>query len=156
MKQMIYLFIARDTDMFVLETHIEKKVQMAKFQAEIFEVLQYYSAITDPTERPTTDIKELVFDNLRLHMAFDVIYYGLITQSSFAEDKAQRVLADVKEEVRKMYKGNVSYMFKQSNLERNCLDKFLKPKIAKILDNYSTNISSKNLNKAFEKVDEVK
>ena len=55
-----------------------------------------------------------------------------------------------------MYKGNVAFMFKQTNLERNCLDKFLRPKITKILDNYSTSISSKNLNKAFEKVDEVK
>ena len=79
MKQMIYLFISRDTDMFVLEMHVEKKVQMAKFQAEIFEVLNYYSAIQDPEERPKSEMKELVFDNLRLHMAYDVVYYGLIT-----------------------------------------------------------------------------
>lgn len=55
-----------------------------------------------------------------------------------------------------MYKGNVGFMFKQTNLERNCLDKFLRIKINKIIDNYSTSISSKNLNAAFEKVDEVK
>jgi hypothetical protein len=47
-------------------------------------------------------------------------------------------------------------MLKQTNLERNCLDKFLKPKISTILDNYNTSISSKNLNAAFQKVDEVK
>lgn len=79
-------------------------------------------------------------------MHYDTVYYGLITQSGFAEDKAQRAMADVKEEVRKMYKGNVSFMFKQTNLERNCLDKFLKPKMIKIIENYSTSISSKNLN----------
>ena len=79
MKQMIYLFISRDPDMFVLEMHIEKKVQMAKFQAEIFEELNQYSQIIDPNDRPKTETKELVFDNLRLHMAFDVVYYGLIT-----------------------------------------------------------------------------
>ena len=55
-----------------------------------------------------------------------------------------------------MYKGNVSFMFKQTNLERNCLDKFLRTKVNKVLDNYSTSISSKNLNAAFQKVDEVK
>lgn len=55
-----------------------------------------------------------------------------------------------------MYKGNVSFMFKQNNLERNCLEKFLKAKINKIVENYNTSISSKNLNAAFQKVDEVK
>lgn len=65
-------------------------------------------------------------------------------------------MADVKEEVRKMYKGNVNFMFKQTNLERNCLEKFLKPRVAKILENYNTSISSKNLNAAFQKVEEIK
>jgi hypothetical protein len=55
-----------------------------------------------------------------------------------------------------MYKGNVGFMLKQSNLEKNCLDKFLRVKITKICDNYNTKISSKNLNQAFAKVDEVK
>jgi hypothetical protein len=36
---MIYLFVARDADMIVYENHIEKKVQQAKFMAEIFEIL---------------------------------------------------------------------------------------------------------------------
>ena len=62
----------------------------------------------------------------------------------------------MREEVTKMYKGNVSFMFKQTNLERNCLDKFLRGKINKIIENYNTAISSKNLNAAFQKVDEVK
>jgi hypothetical protein len=47
-------------------------------------------------------------------------------------------------------------MLKQTNLERNCLEKFLKSKINTILDNYNTCISSKNLNMAFQKVNEVK
>ena len=49
---------------------------------------------------------------------------------------------DVKEEVKTMYKGNVGFMLKQSNLEKNCLDKFLRAKITKIVDNYNTKISS--------------
>lgn len=87
---------------------------------------------------------------------FDTIYYGLISSNEFAEEKAQRLLSDVREEVKKMYKGNVQFMMKQTNLERNCLDKFLRPKVATLLENYNTNISSKNLNAAFQKVDEVK
>lgn len=62
----------------------------------------------------------------------------------------------MRDKVKEMYKGNVSFIFKQSNLERNCFDKFLKAKVQTIVENYSTNISSKNLNLAFQKVDEVK
>ena len=47
-------------------------------------------------------------------------------------------------------------MLRQTNLERNCLEKFLKPKVAKLLDRHTSSIKSKNLNAAFDKVDEVK
>ena len=36
------------------------------------------------------------------------------------------------------------------------MDKYLIGKVSKVVDNYKSNISSKNLNKAFAKVDEVK
>ena len=85
---MIYLYVARDTDMFVLEMHLEKAIQMAKFQAEIFEMLNEYSNIGDVEARPVHQVKELIFDNLRLHLHFDTIYYGLISVQSFPEDKA--------------------------------------------------------------------
>lgn len=51
---MIYLFIARDSDMIVFENHLEKSVQSAKFQAEIFEVLNSYQEIDDIEARPPT------------------------------------------------------------------------------------------------------
>lgn len=41
-------------------------------------------------------------------------------------------------------------------MERNCLDKFMRGPVKKILENYQTSIKSTNLNKAFEKVDQVK
>ena len=47
-------------------------------------------------------------------------------------------------------------MKRQTNLERNCLAPFLNGKISKILDKYTSSISSDNLNKAFAKVEEVK
>jgi hypothetical protein len=77
---------------------------------------------------------------------FDTVYYGIITTEDFAEDKAQKLLQSLKDEVKKMYKGNVQFMLKQTNLERNCLEKFLKPKVQTLLENYNTSISSKNLN----------
>ena len=47
-------------------------------------------------------------------------------------------------------------MKRQTNLERNCLAPFLHSQMNKIIDSYSTSISSENLNKAFAKVEEVK
>ena len=55
-----------------------------------------------------------------------------------------------------MYKGNISKILMQTNLEENCLDKFLRSKVLKIMQNHQTSIKSKNLNAAFEKVDEIK
>ena len=108
---MIYLFIARDSDMFVFENHYDMQVQQAKFKAEIFEVLNYYQEeIKDEQERPPQHVKPLIFDKLQLHLHYEDIYYGLISPESFPEPKAQALLGEVKEEVRKLYKGNVSYM----------------------------------------------
>jgi hypothetical protein len=78
-KQMIYLFVARDAEMFVFEHHIEKQVQLAKFQAEVFEQLTLYQN-QDEEAKAETLSKDLLFDGLQLHMQFDVIYYGIITQ----------------------------------------------------------------------------
>ena len=41
-KQVIYIFVARDSDMFVFENHYDMQVQPAKFKAEIFELINYY------------------------------------------------------------------------------------------------------------------
>lgn len=102
--------------------------------------------IKDTEERPEHQSKDLIFDNMKMTVHYDIIFYGLVHSPNFGEDKAQRLLNDVKEEVKAMYKGNVGFMLKQSNLEKNCLDKFLRVKITKICDNYNTKISSKNLN----------
>lgn len=54
---MIYLFVARDSDMIVLENHLEKQVPAAKFQADIFEMLNNYEDISDIEARPPTEVK---------------------------------------------------------------------------------------------------
>ena len=45
-------------------------------------------------------------------MHYDVVYYGVVAQESFNEDQAQKLLADVKTEIVKKYKGNVHFMLK--------------------------------------------
>jgi hypothetical protein len=68
--------------------------------------------MTDINERPEHESKDLVFDNMKMLIHYDVIYYGLVHSPNFGEDKGQRLLADVKEEVKAMYKGNVGFMLK--------------------------------------------
>lgn len=65
-------------------------------------------------------------------------------------------MADVKAEIVKKYKGNVHFMLKQKNLERNCMAPYVKGPINKIVDSHSSSISSENLKAAFLKVNEVK
>ena len=105
--------------------------------------------IDDIESRPTSKVDSITDTNMNLHIMFDTVYYGLVSSNEFSEEKAQKLLHSVKDEVKKMYKGNVQFMLKQTNLERNCLEKFLKPKVQVILENYNTSISSKNLNNAF-------
>jgi hypothetical protein len=59
----IYLFVARDSDMIVYENHIEKKVNQAKFMADVYEILNTYQDITDIEARPSTQVKQLALDN---------------------------------------------------------------------------------------------
>jgi hypothetical protein len=65
------------------------------------------------------------------------------------------LLGELKEEVRKLYKGNVVYMKRQTNLEHNCMNKFIKPKVDIIINNYTSNIASTQLKSAIDKVNDV-
>lgn len=56
--------------------------------ADVYEILNSYEEIQDIEARPPTQVKQLVFDNIKIHLMYDVIYYGLITTDAFAEDKA--------------------------------------------------------------------
>ena len=47
LNPMVYMFVARDSDMIVYENHMEKQVQSAMFQAEVFEILNSYQDIDD-------------------------------------------------------------------------------------------------------------
>ena len=41
-KKLVYIFVARDSDMFVFEINLEPKIQSAKYSAEIYEALNYF------------------------------------------------------------------------------------------------------------------
>ena len=71
-----------------------------------------YDKIEDLSERPEHQTKELLFDNMKLLVHYDTIYYGVVHSPNFGEDKGQRLLNDLKEEVKAMYKGNVAFMLK--------------------------------------------
>ena len=41
----------------------------------------------DVSLRPEYDSKDLIFDNMKLTIHYDVIYYGLVHSPNFGEDK---------------------------------------------------------------------
>eukprot|EP00347_Sterkiella_histriomuscorum_P019201 403342551 len=76
--------------------------------------------------------------------------------SGYPQEKIYRFLEDIRKEFSAIYKGNLNFIFKQTNLTPNCYDKPFKAAFNKVQENYNTGISNKNLQNAFRKVEEVK
>lgn len=95
--------------MTLLELHNDTSVSLAKFSTDISETLVAFQD-TEKDARPEFESKDLIFDNLKFHLHYDCIFFGLISNSSFGEDKAHRLLKDVRDEVNTMYKNNLSYI----------------------------------------------
>ncbi len=93
---------------------------------------------------------------LKLTVLNSTVYIGCVTDSGFGEEKAQRFLQELRTEFSKMYQGRLSMIKKQTNLTANVYDQPFKKSFQKVLDTYNTGISNKNLQLAFQKVDEVK
>mmetsp|Transcript_15518 Transcript_15518/g.11300 ORF Transcript_15518/g.11300 Transcript_15518/m.11300 type:complete len:88 (+) Transcript_15518:164-427(+) len=81
----------------------------------------------------------------KMFVHFSTIYFGCVADDSYNEEKAFRLLADLHTEFSKVYKGNLHLIQKQTNLTPNCFDKMFKPNFQKVIENYNTGISSKNL-----------
>ena len=73
-----------------------------------------------------------------------------------SEEKITRLLEDLRAEFSKMYQGRLTLIKKQTNLTANVYDQPFKKQFQRILDSHSTGISNKNLQLAFQKVEEVK
>ena len=82
---------------------------------------------------------------LKLTILSNTVFVGCVTDSSFSEDKAQRFLSEIRVEFSKMYQGRLSMIKKQSNLTANVYDQPFKKSFQKVLDNFNTGISNKNL-----------
>jgi len=39
-------------------------------------------------ERPSSHLKPLLFNDLKFHLHYDIIYYGVVAQDSMTEDSA--------------------------------------------------------------------
>lgn len=93
---------------------------------------------------------------LKLSVLSHTVYLGCVSDASLSEEKAARLLEDLRGEFSKMYQGRLSLIRKQTNLTANVYDQPFKKAFTRVLDSYNTGISSKNLQLAFQKVDEVK
>ena len=49
---------------------------------------------------------------MKLFVMYDIIYYGLVGLDDFPEEKARRLLTEVKSELNKIYYNNVESIFK--------------------------------------------
>ncbi|CDW81914.1 vesicle-associated membrane [Stylonychia lemnae] len=153
-----YSFIARDSEMIVFEILLNKDYAQKPFKRDIKDKIVDLDSI--PTESRPAREQTSNFgnskDDLKLSIFYSTVYFGCVTDSGYPEEKLYRFLEDLKKEFSAIYKGNLGYIFKQTNLTPNCYDKAFKAAFNKVLDNYNTGISNKNLQNAFRKVEEVK
>jgi len=186
MSQIHYCFIARDEEMIVFEAMQAKELtslsqaQRAAFRREIRDSLHEVvsqadnesssgfamrSAPGSTLEGSQEPAKVATFNNfaqgfmsgeLKLSVLSNTVYIGCVTDAGFSEDKAARLLEDLRAEFSKMYQGRLSLIKKQTNLTANVYDQPFKKGFQRIYDSYNTGISNKNLQLAFQKVDEVK
>jgi hypothetical protein len=63
-------------------------VSEAKFSSDIYGMLETYMDIKDTEERPEHQSKDLIFDNMKMTVHYDIIFYGLVHSPNFGEDKA--------------------------------------------------------------------
>ena len=61
--------------------------------------------------------------DLKVHIKYDVIYFGLVAEDQFPEEKAQRMLEEVKNVVSTMFYNDLSKVYEHKGLERNSLGK---------------------------------
>ena len=89
-------------------------------------------------------------------MLYNVAFFGIMTDLRYDRDKAKRYLNDLYAEMNAMYKNNIAFMKRQSNLKPFVYNQPFKSMFNKVADRYKTNISMANVNTALNMADEIK
>lgn len=118
-----YTFIARDNDMIVFEA-LTNTTSSRSYKRECHKVISEMDSYPE-SSRPQQERTELA-GNLKIITYFSVVYFGCVVDDSYSEDKAYRFLEDLKGEFSKIYKGNLQFIMKQTNLTPNCYDKLFR------------------------------
>lgn len=84
------------------------------------------------------------------------VFFGLVTSPDYDPSKANDILNDLYQEMRKLYKNNLPFMQRQKNLKPNVYDKIFKPTFHKIMNNRETNISRSTLSQAEQKTEDLR
>ena len=141
-----YCVIARDNDMIVFENLINKDLNKS-FKSQVKGILEEHDNVPESsrTDYETTPAQ----GSFKIVTFFQVIYFVCVVDSSYSDQKAMKFLTDLKNEFAKIYKGNLSFIKKQTNLTPNCYDNMSKSNFQKVIENYNTGISTKNIQLAF-------
>ena len=125
-----YCFIARDSDMVVFENLVNKDLKQSQLKDEAIEILvskekevkdvilKMNSSVSSAVDEETKDDSLTWFEPLpritggvELHlMLHSGIFFGIVTELKYNEDKAKRFLTDLLKELTILYKGNVKFI----------------------------------------------
>ena len=64
----------------------------------------------------------MIQGKLKIFTYFSIVYFCCVVDESYSDEKGMKFLSDLKKELASMYKGNLQYIKKQTNLTPNCYD----------------------------------
>lgn len=144
-----YCVIARDSDMIVFECLVNKDMNPRQLRSEAMEIITTQekdnehlisklnssvgSSKSTDLENPELAAKQWcealtrITGSVELNLLLQSgIFFGIITDLNYGQDKARRFLNDLHGEMTKLYKGNINFIHRQQNLKPNVYDKVFK------------------------------
>ena len=120
-----YCYMAKDAELILFENKLDKEISQSqcKNNAET-RISEWHAA--NPMHNPALDDEENETKHyecqpltgvsasgnrpVELHSIYHTIHIGIVTETNYPQDKAQKYLAEVREQFNQLYKGNLPFV----------------------------------------------
>jgi len=86
--------------------------------------------------------------SVECHVLFDIVFIGLVTNTGYGMDAAQRFLEEMHQAITSHYSDNLEFIKRQQNLRPNVFDKKFAADFRRIYANNDTGIKQGTINEA--------
>jgi hypothetical protein len=138
-----YCFVARDSDMIVFEKLVNRGLNQRQLTNEAVTLISAQEKIDEHSRdrfRKEGMERLAATASLECHLMFDVVFIGLVTNTGYGDEKAERFLTQMHQSVTTHYADNLEFIRRQQNLKPNVFDKKFSADFRKIYNNNDTGI----------------